>query len=760
MAGSQDVLFCPGIPGAGKTVLASLVIDHLLSKFPLGNDVPVATVWIYCNYKERKAQSTDHFLGSIVSQLVQQKPGLLNDVVELYQKHSSMKEAPPDPADILELLERKIRCYHTVFVVIDALDECDDKDKSGLRLVDALRRLQPNVRLLITSRPLPNVVEEFEDVPQVEIRALDTDIRDFVRSRLEVEPRLKKYIQADAKFGELVEDAVAEKSDGMFLMAKLHIDALVKWAKYSKMAVRRALDELPKELDTTYDQAWQRIHDQDADDVCLAQQVLSWICLAYEPLNVLALQQALAVQRGDPAFDTECLIEATLIISVCAGLVVLDQESQLVRLVHYTTQDYFQRRLLEYLPDIGIQISTACLGHLLDTPIPEWDPDGVDRYFLEDDQSYDRRNSLYNQKILNRFFMERKITAYAGDYLIKHVQRMPDSSLWEPVKSLWQSSPREHLYHAYKNFRDPEETDAMESYLELSELQLAVFLGFHDEVVRMLGSIDIVAAEESVTRPLLCIAASQGHDTIITLLLDAGAKPDAVMQTTLYDGPLTALDCAIRGAHVATIKLLATRCPDLLHADLDRRQRNVLHLAAELKSPLVIEALISCGAAVDAKDNDGMTPLHLAADAPRGQDRKPIVRALVDAGAHVNASDHLGRTALIHACRRNNIETVDALIVNGADVNGKGEGYEPESERDRANSPLWYAVHNYNADMVRLLLEKGAIVTTQVGGVWDRFPTPVLYRKEIQQLLREYGDGSLIVEEEGSGDDEFGDPVG
>ena len=92
--------------------------------------------------------------------------------------------------------------------------------------------------------------------------------------------------------------------------------------------------------------------------------------------------------------------------------------------------------------------------------------------------------------------------------------------------------------------------------------------------------------------------------------------------------------------------------------------------------------------------------------------------------------------------------------MRGADVNGKGEGYEPESERDRANSPLWSAVHNYNADMVRLLLEKGAIVTTQVVGVWDRSPTPVLYREEIQQLLREYGD------------DEFGvpstlvDPVG
>ena len=438
LAGSQDNLSCPGIPGAGKTVIASLVIDHLLSKFPSGNeDVPVAIVWIYCNYKDRQAQTLDHFLGSIVSQLVQQQIGLLSDVVELYKKHSSMKEAPPDPADILELLERKIRCYHTVFVVIDALDECDNEDRTGMRLFDALKCLQPNVRLLITSRPLPDIVKEFENEPRIEIRAPDTDIRDFVRSRLEVEPRLKKHMQADTKFGELIEDAVVEKSEGMFLMAKLHVDALIKlhvdalikWAKYSKMAVRRALHELPKELDITYDQAWHRINDQNADDARLAQRVLSWICLAYEPLSVLSLQQALAVQRGDPTFDTECLIEVALIISVCAGLVVLDQESQLVRLVHCTTQDYFQRRLLEYLPDASIQISTACLNHLLETPIPEWDPQGVDRYFLEDDKSYDHRNKLYNNKTLRRLIIERPFTAYAGDYIVMHVQRTPDPSL-------------------------------------------------------------------------------------------------------------------------------------------------------------------------------------------------------------------------------------------------------------------------------------------------------------------------------------------
>jgi len=66
-AGTQQLLHCPGIPGAGKTVLASTVVDHLPARSE--DDVPV--IWIYCNYEEKKSQTTDNLLGSLIAQFVQ-----------------------------------------------------------------------------------------------------------------------------------------------------------------------------------------------------------------------------------------------------------------------------------------------------------------------------------------------------------------------------------------------------------------------------------------------------------------------------------------------------------------------------------------------------------------------------------------------------------------------------------------------------------------------------------------------------------------
>jgi ankyrin repeat protein len=150
---------------------------------------------------------------------------------------------------------------------------------------------------------------------------------------------------------------------------------------------------------------------------------------------------------------------------------------------------------------------------------------------------------------------------------------------------------------------------------------------------------------------------------------------------------------------------------------------------------------------IDAKDKDGMTPLHLAADTPRGQDRQSVISALVEGGSNVNTADRSGCTPLNHACRQNNFETAQTLIINGADVDGNGEDCELV-DQDRPYSPLWYAVHNFNEGMVSLLLEKAAVVTTHVGGFGLSFPMPIRHGKEIQQLLRKYNEESRIVERE------------
>jgi hypothetical protein len=94
-------------------------------------------------------------------------------------------------------------------------------------------------------------------------------------------------------------------------------------------------------LSEAYKHAMERIDGQKPGFQWLARMILSWITCAKRPLTTLELQHALAVKSGDHQLDKENVREIEDMVSVCAGLVTVDEESSIIRLVHYTTQEYF-----------------------------------------------------------------------------------------------------------------------------------------------------------------------------------------------------------------------------------------------------------------------------------------------------------------------------------------------------------------------------------------------------------------------------------
>lgn len=104
-------------------------------------------------------------------------------------------------------------------------------------------------------------------------------------------------------------------------------------SKHSLAAVRKALENLPTEVDATYDEAMERIERQSEDDRDLAKEVISWITYAFRPLSVEELQHALSITLDMTDMDFEAIIDTDILTSVCAGLVVIDEESNTCRLV-------------------------------------------------------------------------------------------------------------------------------------------------------------------------------------------------------------------------------------------------------------------------------------------------------------------------------------------------------------------------------------------------------------------------------------------
>ncbi|MBV9503650.1 MAG: ankyrin repeat domain-containing protein [Acidobacteriia bacterium] len=130
-----------------------------------------------------------------------------------------------------------------------------------------------------------------------------------------------------------------------------------------------------------------------------------------------------------------------------------------------------------------------------------------------------------------------------------------------------------------------------------------------------------------------------------------------------------------------------------------------LHWAVRVDDLETADLLLHAGANVKAADRYGLTPLSLAC----ANGSVPMIRKLLDAGANADSADPSGNTALMKVIHTGNVEAARLLIDHGASVNAKDQVAE--------ETPLMFAVREYQPGLVRLLIERGADlnVRTRVG---------------------------------------------
>jgi hypothetical protein len=117
--------------------------------------------------------------------------------------------------------------------------------------------LLDNTRILVTSRHVASIEAEPRDEVRREIRGTPEDINHYVEHRMQTETRLARHAKADPSLRSAILDAIDQKADGMFLLARLHVDALAN--KHNRRDIRNALSTLPSTINDTYEEAWRRI---------------------------------------------------------------------------------------------------------------------------------------------------------------------------------------------------------------------------------------------------------------------------------------------------------------------------------------------------------------------------------------------------------------------------------------------------------------------------------------------------------------------
>ncbi|KAF7334582.1 Ankyrin [Mycena venus] len=683
VSGTGGTLWCYGIPGAGKTVMAAKVVDYLSAQTQNG-DIGVAC--IYLNHKETEIQTPSNLLAGLWRQLV--VGGDIGFAVQnLHQRHFE-RRTRPSLTEVHHVLQSVIGRFSTVYIVVDAVDEYPEDPRRVL--LDNLAAMGPTVNLMITSRShiVPHV--SLRQLQSLEIRANIEDIRRYVNEHIELSSRLSKHVRSRPELHEEILSKVSFSVDGMFLLAKLHLDALS--TKSTIKAVREALSNLPKDLKDTYDNAMERIETQNEEDRRVAHSALIWVINARRPLTALELRVALAIEPSTRYLDGDNILDIEMILSVCAGLVIADEQLTVVRLVHYTAHEYFEGIKSRIFP----HAQTVIAGSLL-------------TYVAFDDVAQSSRNHLE--------INPPPLLDYA-QYCLVHAAGEPERQLRNMimeflgrVKELkspsWNSPPWDLLYW-------PE---------HCSPLWVAAAA---DLLVTAQWLLRCMPTSHETKTAALQIASFHGHLHMAALLIEHGADVNApagryrlrmeptflgeeTTQKVLENGPDVheggtdygaALQAASLGGNPAMVQMLLEN-----GADVNARWGdcgNALQAASTTGSEIIVSLLLDNGADVNALGGEYGSALHAASFTGN----ENVLQLLLERGAQINTPIGQYGSALQAASSAGWEAIVRLLLVNGADVNAHGGPH---------CSALYEASYNEHDSIVQLLLAYGADPNLQGG---------------------------------------------
>lgn len=205
-----QTLFCPGMPGAGKTVLASITVQNLFERFH--DDTTVGIAYLYCNYRLQGEQTAQSLLASLLKQLSRWTV-LPESVRGLHAKHKR-KGTRMSLEEITQTLKSVVGLFTRVYIIVDALDECQASNGSRSELMKNLSVLQAKhgANILATSRPIPDINDSIAATIVLPVSANDEDVGVYIGNRI---PQLPRFIRESSALQEEIRVAIIESVQGM-----------------------------------------------------------------------------------------------------------------------------------------------------------------------------------------------------------------------------------------------------------------------------------------------------------------------------------------------------------------------------------------------------------------------------------------------------------------------------------------------------------------------------------------------------------------
>ena len=664
------------------------MIDELCDR---AADQKIAVACFYCDFQSQRIQTPENVLGALVKQIVRALGVMPTEIDEAFRKaKGQVGGLGLRVPEVLSLLKASIALLDRAFICIDALDELVVKHlPTLLRSLHDISQSCPGARFLLTGRPHIGVeIEKYcpgaarflqmngarQDILRYIERMLDDDPNPEAMSdglRAEIMKQISETISdvyVAAIFSPRLEVSLIVAP--RLLLVSLNITAILdettihdRREKLKRMTSGRGLNDV-------YRVALERIKGQPVGKSKLGMAALMWISRSERPMSANELCDALGVQIGSTDHNPDSIPSMQTLLASCLGLVAVDQAGSVVRLVHFTLQEYLYS-CSEIFQNAYSVMAQVCLVYINFDCIKRLPP--------------------FEFTATRTYPFLRHASCYWGHYA--------RNGTTESVKSLALQFFDGFDGHISTIFILERDDVARILHQGFTELHCVAFLGV-DEIAEALLDIrdwDVDRADSWGCTPLIW-ACKNGHEGIIRLLLDKGGASIDTKDTR--DGQ-TPLSWAAQYGKEGAVKLLLGR-GGVNRESRDNTGRTPLSYAAESGGERVVKLLLeSEGVNPERQDDDGRTPLSHAASARQGQE---AVKLLLEwEGVNPESRDNSGRTPLSHAAGTYKGQEAVKLLLERAEVN-------PESRDNSGRTPLSHAAGTYKGqEAVKLLLERAEV---------------------------------------------------
>ena len=345
---SSRLLWIHGLPGTGKTVMSSTVIEHLQGRMDYEAIETRRVAYFYCGSQDQAHRTAFNICASALAQLVPHLDKVsshLFDVHQVAMRHGRSKVSEDD--EIFDAFKHLVATFPSTFLVIDALDECSEASDILSWLENILQSVH-SFHVVVFSRDTSPIRESLGTHTSVRIDAasLNDDIKTYLASAIDCLPCEEEDLR------EFVLSTLSKRSEGMFLLANLSTAALQSATSQKDMLA--ILDTIPAGLTQIYTLILKRLAAESEARRCLASKVLRLLCFSKQMMTWPEMRRALSWNEAEQSFERDNEPFKKTVSELCFPLVEYLSDNDTFRLAHLTVQEFLCRGVPEPTSSQGL----------------------------------------------------------------------------------------------------------------------------------------------------------------------------------------------------------------------------------------------------------------------------------------------------------------------------------------------------------------------------------------------------------------------